>query len=75
MNTGTIIKAKESGVGIFGDNTTNVGCVSELVVNEGVAITSELYGIAGNGSNDNTKITINGGTLTATGGYSVAPAL
>lgn len=73
LNAGTTINAAESGVGIFGDNTTNVGCVSELVVNEGVIINSQLYGIAGNGSNDNTKITINGGTITATGGYSAAP--
>lgn len=72
LNAGTTITATESGVGIFGPND-GVTPKCELIINEGVSITSQLYGIAGNGSNDDTIITINGGTVTATGGYSAVP--
>lgn len=55
------------GIYVFGQG-------AELTVNEGASITSEGYAISGNGSktatqnNGGTKVTINGGTITQTGG-------
>ena len=57
------------GVTVFGANKVEDPAV--LVINEGVEITSTSLAVAGNGSSDGTKFTINGGKLTSTNATAV----
>ena len=52
------------GVTVLGANNESEPAV--LVINDGVEITSTSLAVAGNGSSDGTKFTINGGNLTST---------
>ena len=52
------------GVTVLGNNKLTEP--AELVINNGVVITSTSLAVAGNGSSDGTKFTINGGNLTST---------
>ena len=72
LNDGTIIGELDNtnevdsygtcGVSVLGNTTYK----ASLVVNKGVEITSKSFSIGGNGTADNTDITINGGTITST---------
>ena len=57
------------GVTVLGANQENDPAV--LVINDGVEITSTSLAVAGNGSSDGTKFTINGGNLTSTNATAV----
>ncbi len=57
------------GVTVLGNNKLTEPAV--LVINDGVEITSTSLAVAGNGSSDGTKFTINGGKLTSTNATAV----
>ncbi len=61
------VTGKLVGIGIFNNNNGNAAGPTSgtLVVEDGI-ITGGGYGIAGNGTNHNTSITINGGTVKST---------
>ncbi len=72
LNDGTIIEELANNNEVNSYGTCGVSVLgntkykASLVVNKGVEITSKTFSIVGNGTADNTDITINGGTITST---------